>query len=179
MTGDGARTGGPDRVGRSVSVWRIIDADPAAIFDVLADPRQHPVIDGSGTVRGVRWPEGERLQLGSRFGATMRQGVPYVIRNRVVELEPDRRIAWRHVMGHRWRYQLEPVGGGTRVTETFDWSTARIPWVIERGGFPTSHPPAMAHTLARLDALVTTGSVPDDLDDPDEGGTPTTDGADG
>ena len=169
MSGDAPRSGGPDRVGRSVSVWRVVDAEPSAIFDVLADPRQHPVIDGSGTVRGVRWPEGERLRLGSRFGATMRQGVPYVIRNRVVEHDQDRRIAWRHLMGHRWRYELEPVEGGTRVTETFDWSTARIPWLIERGGFPESHPPNMAATLERLDALVTTGSV-DGPDGPDAPG---------
>ena len=166
MSGDGARSGGPDRVGRAVSVWRVVDAEPSAVFDVLSDPRKHPVIDGSGTVRAVRWPEGERLELGSRFGATMRQGVPYVIRNRVVEHDQDRRIAWRHLMGHRWRYELEPAEGGTRVTETFDWSTARIPWLIERGGFPESHPPAMAATLERLDALVTTGSV-DGVDEPE------------
>jgi hypothetical protein len=52
-------------------------------------------------------------------------GVPYVIRNRVVELEPDRLIAWRHFTANRWRYELTPnADGGTTVTETFDTSRA-------------------------------------------------------
>ena len=48
--------------------------------------------------------------------------VPYRITNTVVEFEPDARIAWRHFAGHRWRYELEAVDGGTRVTESFDIS---------------------------------------------------------
>ena len=88
----------------------------------------------------------------------MRMGVPYVIKNEVVEFEPDRLIAWRHVGRHRWRYRLEPVEGGTRVTETFDWSTARFPKGIEIMGYPSKHPAGMERTLERLDRLVTTGS---------------------
>ena len=52
-------------------------------------------------------------------------GVPYLTKNTVVEYDEDRLIAWRHLGKHRWRYELEPVEGGTKVTETFDWSTAR------------------------------------------------------
>jgi uncharacterized protein YndB with AHSA1/START domain len=145
---------------RTVSVRRLIAAEPAALFAVLADPSQHPVIDGSGTVRHVRGNP-VRLELGSRFSMDMRLGVPYVIRNVVVEHEPDRLIAWRHFGRHRWRYRLEPTDdGSTLVTETFDWSTSVLPKGIELAGYPTRHPPAMRRTLERLDALVTTGSVP-------------------
>ena len=38
----------------------------------------------------------------------MKKGAPYKIKNKVVEFEPDRLIAWRHVGLHRWRYELEP-----------------------------------------------------------------------
>jgi uncharacterized protein YndB with AHSA1/START domain len=141
---------------RQVSVSRTIAAEPAVVFDVLVDPTKHPVIDGSGTVRQPRGNP-ERLELGSRFTMGMRMGLPYVIRNTVVEFEPERLIAWRHWGGHRWRYRLEPVEGGTRVTETFDWSTAGLPKGIELLGYPDKHPPAMRRTLARLDALVTGG----------------------
>jgi uncharacterized protein YndB with AHSA1/START domain len=142
-------------------VQRTIAADAPTIFDVLTDPAQHPVIDGSGTLRQVRGNP-ERLELGSRFTMDMRLGVPYVIRNVVVELEPDRLIAWRHFGRHRWRYRLEPLDDrSTLVTETFDWSTSVFPKAIELVGYPTRHPPAMRRTLERLDALVTTGSVPD------------------
>jgi hypothetical protein len=147
---------------RTVSVRRLIASEPAALFAVLADLSQHPVIDGSGTVRHVRGNPA-RLELGARFTMDMRVGLPYVIRNVVVEWEPDRLIAWRHFGRHRWRYRLEPVGdGSTLVTETFDWSTSILPKAIELVGYPTRHPPAMRRTLERLDALVTTGSAPDE-----------------
>ena len=39
---------------QQVSVSRVIDAPPEDIFAVLTDPAQHPVIDGSGTVKADR-----------------------------------------------------------------------------------------------------------------------------
>lgn len=141
---------------RQVSVRRTIPAPAAAIFAVLADAAQHPRIDGSGTVKASRDTNHEPLRLGSRFGMDMKMGVPYRISNEVVEFEQDRLIAWRHFGGHRWRYELVPVDGGTEVIETFDWSTSKAPWFIELVGYPRRHPPAMAATLERLEEVVTT-----------------------
>lgn len=139
---------------RVVSVSRVIAAAPEVIFDVLADPARHGEIDGSGTVQAIRG-ESQRLALGSTFGMDMKLGpLPYRISNEVVELEADRLIAWSHFGGHRWRYELEPVAGGTKVTESFDWSTARVPQAIELMGYPKRHPANMEATLARLAALV-------------------------
>ena len=131
----------------------VVDAAPSAVFALLADPRQHAGFDGSGMVRGsVAGPD--RLGLGSTFGMSMRWGLPYSIRNTVVEFEEDRRIAWRHAGRHRWRYELEPVDGGTRVTETFDWSTALSPRVIELLGWRDRASRAIERTLPRLKAQV-------------------------
>ena len=109
---------------RSISSSVTVDAPPAVVFAIVADPRQHPRIDGSGSVRGII--EGpERLAAkGDTFSVNMKLfGLPYRITNKVVELEPDRRIAWRHFGAHRWRYELAPTDdGGTVVTETFDYS---------------------------------------------------------
>jgi uncharacterized protein YndB with AHSA1/START domain len=143
---------------RSVSVRRFIPAPPDAIFAVLADASKHPLIDGSDTVKGLRG-DPEPLRLGTKFGMNMKMGLPYLIRNTVVEFEPDRRIAWAHWGKHRWRYELEPVEGGTEVTETFDWSTSLFPKGIELVGYPERHPPSMEKTLERLEALVT-GNAP-------------------
>lgn len=140
---------------RKVSVSRVIPAEPAAIFAVVADAAKHALIDGSGSVQHARGGESVPLTLGTKFGMDMKIGVPYRITNEVVEFEQDRLIAWRHFNGHRWRYELEPVEGGTKVTETFDWSTARIPKMIELAGYPKKHPPAMERTLERLEAVVT------------------------
>src|SRR4051794_28589814 len=115
---------------RQVSGTKVVATTPDRIFQLLVDPAQHPLIDGSGTVRAARAGGPDRLSLGAKFGMDMRMGAPYKIENTVVEFEEDRLIAWRHFNGHRWRWELEPVDGGTRITETFDWSTAKAPILI-------------------------------------------------
>lgn len=138
---------------RQVSVTRIVATTPEKIFALLTDPAQHPVLDGSGTVRAPRDGAPQRLVLGSKFGMEMKMGTSYKIENTVVEFEENRLIAWRHFNGHRWRWQLEPVDGGTRVTETFDWSTARIPFLIELIRFPRKNQVAIENTLERLSGM--------------------------
>ncbi|MEQ8842635.1 MAG: SRPBCC family protein [Acidimicrobiales bacterium] len=134
---------------RAVSRSRTIQASPEAIFAILSSPAGHTRIDGSDTVRGAM--EGpDPLALGDRFRMDMKMGVPYKIWSKVVEFEQDRLIAWAHKGKHRWRFELEPVGEATLVTQTFDWSTAVIPKAIELMGYPEKHPAAMEATLARL-----------------------------
>ena len=140
---------------RLVSVSTTVAAPPHVVFDIVADPRQHPRIDGSGSVRGaVTGPA--RLAEGAAFGVDMRLfGVPYRINNRVVEFEQDRLVAWRHFGGHRWRYRLEPTtDGGTDVTETFDYT--RYHPVVAAGlraaGFPARNRRGITATLVRLKA---------------------------
>lgn len=139
---------------RAVTVERVIAAPARAIFDLIADPAMHPVLDGSGSVRRARRGNPARLSLGAKFGMDMRLGIPYRIRNTVVEFEEGRLIAWRHMGGHRWRYELEPTDGGTKVTETFDYSTALSPRGVERLGFPERNRKGMEATLERLAARV-------------------------
>ena len=139
---------------QTISASTTIDAPPATVFAIIADPRQHSRIDGSGSVGSVI--EGpERLSAkGDTFTVHMKMfGLPYKIKNRVVELESDRRIAWRHFGGHRWRYELEPTDdGGTTVTETFDYSRYNGVWskLIETLDFPERNRRGIEQTLVRL-----------------------------
>lgn len=128
-----------------------IDAPPQVVFDILADARQHPRIDGSGSVQEVLEAP-ERLSRGAEFTVSMRLGAPYKITNRVVEYDEGRRIAWRHFGGHRWRYELEPVGEGTRVTESFDYSRFSAPKarLMELLRFPQRNREGITQTLQRL-----------------------------
>jgi Polyketide cyclase / dehydrase and lipid transport len=105
-----------------ISESTTVGAPPGVVFAILADPRQHNRIDGSGSVGSVIAGPDRLTAKGQTFTVRMTLfGVPYVIRNRVVEFEADRRIAWRHFTANRWRYELAPTAdGGTRVTETFD-----------------------------------------------------------
>jgi hypothetical protein len=131
-----------------------VDAPPAVVFAILADPRQHSRIDGSGSVGSVVAGPERLTGTGQTFTVRMRLfGVPYLIRNRVVEFDADRRIAWRHFTANRWRYELEPVAdGGTRVSETFDTSRAdRVTDAVVRWAkFPERNRDGITQTLERL-----------------------------
>ncbi len=139
----------PERVSRRSIV---VDAAPSEVFDLLADPRRHGEIDGSGTVQAAKVSAPERLSEGATFGMKMKVGVPYPITNTVVEFVEDERIAWRHLGRHVWRYTLEPVDDGTRtkVTEEFDWRPALFPPALEIAGYPRRNTASIEATLRRL-----------------------------
>ena len=134
----------PWLVGASI----VINAPASDIFRVVANPRMHPVIDGSNMVKGeIVGPD--MLSLGSSFWMRMADGVPYAMKNTCVEFEQDRVVAWRPAVARNiWRYELEPLpDGSTRVTQWMDGrSTAKfimkreIKWA----------PKAMAKTLVKL-----------------------------
>jgi carbon monoxide dehydrogenase subunit G len=81
----------------------------------------------------------------------------------VVEFEEDRRIAWQtrgpgwlgsKVAGRIWRYELEPVDGGTRVRETWDISQEGV--LTKRAVRLQANATRknMTATLARIDEVV-------------------------
>ena len=125
-----------------VSVERVIPAPPEKIFELLADPTKHATFDGSGTVRDSTRQSDSPLKLGSTFGMNMKMGPAYTMVNTIVELEPNRLIAWqahkgpkgiaRAMTGRIWRYELEPVEGGTRVRESWDVSRDGMGWLLKR-----------------------------------------------
>jgi uncharacterized protein YndB with AHSA1/START domain len=145
-----------------VSVERVIPAPPDAIFELLADPARHHDIDGSGTV--VKAKQGsQRLALGSKFGMSMKVGIPYSMTSTVVELDEPRLIAWQtrgpgNLGGGRiWRYELEPVDGGTKVTESWDITqeSKLSKWMVKGQGEPTRK--NMAATLERIEQVLAAG----------------------
>lgn len=138
-----------------ISRTRLIEAPADRIFEVLATPALHSVIDGSGTVKGEQPNGPKRLALGARFGMDMSMGASYKILNRVTEFEEGRRIAWRHFSSHVWRYTLEPRGNATLVTEQWDARAVPFKLVLRLTGFTRRHPQNIEKTLAKLDEHVT------------------------
>ena len=141
------------------------------VFAILAAPRQHSRIDGSGSVGSVLAGPQRLTAKGQTFTVRMKLfGVPYLIRNRVVEFEPERRIAWRRFTANRWRYELTPTAdSSTTVTETFDLapptgsptpsSGGRSSWTATGGVIETLlrlKQAAEADALMEFDLLVTT-----------------------
>ncbi|MBP1234359.1 hypothetical protein JOE40_004002 [Arthrobacter sp. PvP102] len=142
-----------------VSRQRFIQAGPEAVFEVLATPALHSVIDGSETVKAAQPRGPERLSAGARFGMEMNMMVDYKILNTVCEFEEGRRIAWRHFFGHVWRYVLEPSTDargipGTLVTEQWDARQVRGKFFLRLAGYLRRHPANLDATLAKLDQYV-------------------------
>ena len=78
--------------------------------------------------------------------------------NHVVEFEEGRVLAWQPSdqgsppAGHRWRWELEPLGPGrTAVTHTYDWTELADTARMERARATTSE--WLSRSLDRLAAL--------------------------
>ncbi len=155
-----------------VRVSRRIEAPASEIFRVLADPRRHLEIDGSGMLRGAT-SDAVISGVGDVFTMAMYYSDlgDYEMNNHVVEFEQDRRIGWEPEAGrghrttaqgstagtrwgHRWSFELVPDGpGATVVTEIYDCSAAPE---NARAGMRDGEvwAGAMGSTLERLDQAV-------------------------
>jgi uncharacterized protein YndB with AHSA1/START domain len=144
----------------SETVERVIPAPPEKIFALLADPSRHKDIDGSGTVRDAK-DTPQRVKVGDTFGMSMKMGIPYSMVSTVVEFDDNRCIAWqtrppigKRITGGRiWRYELEPVDGGTRVRETWDISEEKVKAIVRPSRNKTRK--NMEKTLERIEQIVT------------------------
>jgi hypothetical protein len=142
---------GRDQVSRSVEVH----APAADLFAVVADPRRHHELDGSGTVgKNIRAPQ--RLVPGAPFTTKMRMfGVPYRITSTVTAMKPDEPIEWRHAVGHHWRWEFAAITStNTRVIDTFDYCDTgllkdRLKY-YERTGFAKRNAAGIEATLTKL-----------------------------
>ncbi|CRZ15936.1 SRPBCC family protein [Mycolicibacterium neworleansense] len=120
----------------TMSATCAVNAPAETVFAVLADPRTHQAIDGTGWVRESL--DGKQLTAaGQVFRMAMYHdnygGMHYEMANRVEVFEPPRAIAWLPGQGDDdadldfggwvWRYDLEPLEDDrTNVTLTYDWS---------------------------------------------------------
>jgi uncharacterized protein YndB with AHSA1/START domain len=141
-----------DAGARKVSRRIVVAAPAATVFALIADPHRHPELDGSGTLRDTPVSGPELLTVGAKFSVAMKQyGVPYKITSTVTAFEQNRVLEWRHPAGHRWRWEiveLDPTT--TQVTETFDYTTNKMPRILEVLGFPKKNGDGITETLRGL-----------------------------
>ena len=126
-----------------------INAPANKLFDFIANPKNHPKIDGSKMVRGKAYGP-KRLSMNSWF--VMRQlrfgKIPYLMPNKVVEFEEGKLIAWRNALPSRWRYEFVTQSDGTtQVTQYLDCS--QTPTKLVKSELSWA-PKAMAKTLVRF-----------------------------
>lgn len=122
----------------NITVTKSVNATPEQIFALLATPVRHQDIDGSSMLRGT--DTAKVSGVGDEFVMKMNNDVlgDYEMKNRITEFEQDRKIGWApslhpidgytdklgdvKAQGHTYTWTLEPEGGGTKVTQVYDWS---------------------------------------------------------
>jgi len=136
-------TGNPQIVAARI----VINKPASELFSFIANPKNHPKIDGSKMVRGKAYGP-KRLSLNSWFVMRQWRIIPYFMPNKVVEFEEGKLLAWRNASPSRWRYEFISLpDGATQVTQYLDCShtpsklaKSELSWAAK----------AMAKTLVRL-----------------------------
>lgn len=108
--------------GPTTEVSRVIDAAPAELWPLVSDIQLPARF--SSEFRGAEWLDGATgPAVGARFRGTNEHPVvgTWQAECTVVECEPERAFGWQ-VAGPegpaaQWRFTLEPVDGGTLVTQ--------------------------------------------------------------
>ena len=158
---------GDGEVPERMEVSRPIAATPAEIFAVVSSPEGHVQIDASGMLMSST---GEpATAVGDTFVIHMdREALNdyplglYDVTVEIVTYEQDREIAWTIVgqikpqIGHVYGYRLEPVEGGTLVTQYYDWSKIDEAW-RKADIFPIIPESALRATLGILARTVAPG----------------------
>jgi uncharacterized protein YndB with AHSA1/START domain len=148
-----------------------VAARPEQIWSQVADPAQMPRWSPENT--GAPVGAGSPLTPGDVFHGTNKRGpARWTTRCTVTEAEPGKVFAFDvlaigiktpRIRGRiaNWTYTFEPVGSGTRITETWtdlrrgwpDWAAAAFDKVATRGSlFSDFQRRNIAKTLANLTA---------------------------
>lgn len=146
---------------RIVSATRVIAANAARIFELIADPARQPSWDGNDNLASSA--PGQRVRgVGDVFKTTLTNGA--VRENHVVEFVEGSKIAWcpaeprREPPGHLWRWELSPVNAElTTVTHTYDWTALTDAKRMERARATT--PDMLRESIDRLARIAQAGDA--------------------
>ena len=144
-----------------IEVQRTIEAAPAAVFAVLADPQGHVAIDASGMLMGATG--GPVTAVDDEFVVHMdRESLNdfplgrYDVTVQICTYDQDREIAWkilgliRPQIGHVYGYRIEPDDeGGSLVTSYYDWADIDPEWK-DKIAFPIVPESSLRNSLGLL-----------------------------
>ena len=117
-----------------------MDAPPEAVYALVADVTRTP--EFSPEVRRCTWLDGATgPAVGARFEVVNKAGRGPAWKNRPLVIVADRGREFAFSRTEKaagtlvWRYRFEPVGDGTRVTESYEVTEpiTRLGWFIIGG----------------------------------------------
>lgn len=146
-----------------ITVRRLIDASPDAIFEVLSNPERHAGIDGSGLVRSDE--KTDRISaVGDVFTMNMEgdhMGGEYKTDNHVTGYAKNTLLAWQPAPagteppGWEWVWELSSDSPErTEVSLTYDWSKVTDKELLRKINFPLVSQESLEDSLAKLAAAV-------------------------
>jgi uncharacterized protein YndB with AHSA1/START domain len=107
-----------------------IDASPERVYDLVTDITR--MGEWSPETRRCEWIDGDRAEVGARFKGYNRRGrARWSNTLEVINAHRGHEFAFRRAVLHcgvcDWRYQMQPDGTGTYLTESYevtkpDWS---------------------------------------------------------
>ena len=112
----------------------VVAVPPQQLYDLVSDVTRTG--EWSPTCAACWWDEGAGPAVGSWFtGRNVTPARTWETRSQVVAADPGREFSWL-VGGKlvRWSYLLEPVEGGTRLTEAWEFLPAGLALFEERYG---------------------------------------------
>ncbi|GAB3069086.1 SRPBCC family protein [Nocardioides zeae] len=119
---------------RTFSDSIVVAASPEAVWDVVSDVTRTG--EWSPICRACWWDEGDGPRVGAHF--TGRNETPdrtWETRSEVVVADPGRAFGWavndRRVF---WSYTIEPVDGGSRLTESWEFTPRGQEFVTAKFG---------------------------------------------
>jgi uncharacterized protein YndB with AHSA1/START domain len=153
-----------------IQATRRIAAPAAQLFRIVADPKMHVEIDGSGMLNAA--PDARPLtSVGETFDMKMDReplgDIPgmgkYEVRNTVTRLVTDRLVEWtlglkdQPPVGHVYGWELAPVSDTeTDVTNYCDWTNISEEMRQQRE-WPIVPLHMLEASVANLEAIVTRG----------------------
>ena len=145
---ENAQTPGSERAwrfdeGPSTAVQRLVPAPPEAVWEHVTDIT-FPV-EISPELQRTEWLDGDRPVAGARFlGHNARGDLTWTTTSVVTVHDPPRAFAWTPLFRPddpddpeplaTWRFDLEPVDGGTLVTQSVRLGPGRsgLTWAIRQ-----------------------------------------------
>ncbi|GAA1847263.1 SRPBCC family protein [Brevibacterium marinum] len=146
-----------------ITASRTLDASTDSIFDVLSNPENHALIDGSGMVQSD--DKTDRITgVGQVFSMNMnwdKLGGDYKTDNHVIGFEQNKLLAWKTAPsgeqppGWEWVWELTPQGpDATEVKVTYDWSAVTDKETLKKISFPVIGQEALESSLGNLASAV-------------------------